>query len=255
MSSTITYCKQHLSGAAEFLGAVVLRLSLWLGLMLPLFWPSGEAIASPLALSIDQVRQQSEGIEVLMTGVVIVSSGQFASATFDQGFAIQDEAGGIYVSSDDDTDLHIGDVVEVVGTLQDDGHGQRMVRLQSWQRQSAQFAERAERVPRPASLREAATQLDGQLVVVQGTIVQPLVDDAPYGDRLWIQDATSTVQIYIPRSTNIAPQTLSFLQPGRAVEVVGFSSQYDGNDEVIPRKLGDMRPLGINPRLRGDSTH
>jgi uncharacterized protein YdeI (BOF family) len=36
--------------------------------------------------------------------------------------------------------------------------------------------------------------LDGQLVTIRGTIVQPFQDDAPYGDRLWLQDATDTIQ-------------------------------------------------------------
>ncbi|MGF1520799.1 MAG: hypothetical protein ACFBSF_00585 [Leptolyngbyaceae cyanobacterium] len=201
-------------------------------------------------LSIDQVRQQSDGVRVLMQGVVTVPSGQFESATFDQGFALQDQDGGIYVSTDHNPDLHLGEVVIVEGTLQDDGHGQRMVRLEHWQRQPSQFSELS---PCQASVKEAATQLDGQLVFVQGNIIRPLADDAPYGDRLWIEDATGTVQIYMPRSTHIAPQTLSFLQLGQALQVVGFSSQYDGNDEVIPRQLSDIQPLGVNPLPRGDS--
>jgi hypothetical protein len=41
-----------------------------------------------------------DGIEVTVTGRVTVTSGQFESASFDRGFALQDSEGGIYVSTD-----------------------------------------------------------------------------------------------------------------------------------------------------------
>ena len=197
-------------------------------------------MATPLALTINEARQQPDGVEVSLNGTVTVSGGQFRSASFDQGFAIQDQGGGIYVSTDRTTDLHIGDVVEVVGILQDDGHDQQVVQLEHWRQQPSLFSELE---PYPASIQEATTQLEGQLVAVQGTIVRPLTDDAPYGDRLWIEDDTGSVQIYIPRSTEIAPQTLPFLQLGQAIQVIGLSSQYDSKDEVMPRMLADMRRL------------
>jgi uncharacterized protein YdeI (BOF family) len=194
------------------------------------------ALAAPL--SIGQARQMPDGIEVTVTGRVTVTSGQFESASFDRGFALQDSAGGIYVSTNQVTDLQVGETVTVTGTLQDDGHGQRIIQMTTEERR-----DRATQVvtAKPVSI-AAAKHLDGSLVSVHGTLVRALVDDAPYGDRLWIADDTGTVQIYIPRSTKIAPAELSFLKPGQTLQVTGLSSEYDGSDEVIPRDRQDLVP-------------
>lgn len=205
----------------------------------------GMALAAPPTLPIHQARQQLEGSEVCIMGIVTVPSGRFRSATLDQGFAIQDSTSGIYVSTNQNIELRVGDTVDVEGTLQDDGHGQQIVRLKHWKRHSRL---RKAIAPQPASVQAAITQLDGKLVTVQGSIVRPLVDDAPYGDRLWIEDDTGIVQIYIPRSTGIAPQELSFLQPGNAIRVIGFSSQYDQNEEVIPRGVEDVSRVKLKVR-------
>ena len=220
--------------------ALIVLVLVWL------FLPK-TAAAMPLALSINQVRQQPDGVEVSTTGIVIVPSGRFKSATLDQGFAIQDQTSGIYVSTDQDTALRVGDRVNIEGTLHDDGHGQRVVSLKHWQRQRGLPIKIA---AQPASVQAAITELDGKLVTVQGSIVRTLVDDAPFGDRLWIEDDTGVVQIYIPRSTGIAPKKLSFLQPGYAIRVTGFSSQYDHNEEVIPRGFEDVSWIGTGGDVR-----
>ncbi|NER81672.1 MAG: hypothetical protein F6K42_19340 [Leptolyngbya sp. SIO1D8] len=212
----------------------------WLGLALP-----GSAIAATLNIPIDQARQQPDGVEVMVTGIVTVPSGHFASANLDQGFAIQDQNGGIYVSTESHLGLQAGQTVQVVGTLQDDGHGQRVLSLKHWQADVTSSAVLPSGLlPQSASVQEAITQLDGKLVTVQGTITRSLVDDAPYGDRLWLADDTGIVQIYIPRSTGITPQELRFLKPGQEIQVTGFSSQYDLNDEVMPRWIEDVRLMG-----------
>ena len=201
----------------------------------------GAAIAAPLALPIDQARQQPDSVEVVVVGRVTVPSGWFESANLDRGFALQDQSGGIFVSADRDVGLQTGEVVEVVGPLQDDGHGQRVVRLKAWHLRDLTLPKIA---PQVASVHTAATELEGQLVTVQGTIARPLVEDAPYGDRLWIEDDTGIMQIYIPRSTGISPQDLPFLQSGHMIRVTGLSSQYDLIDEVMPRQVEDIRPVG-----------
>jgi DNA/RNA endonuclease YhcR with UshA esterase domain len=101
-------------------------------------------------------------------------------------------------------------------------------------------------VPPQAVSIASAKDLDGSLVTVHGTLTQALVDDAPYGDRLWLSDETGTVQIYVPRSTGIHPAQLPWLKPGQSLQVTGLSSEYDGNDEVIPRDRSDL----VNRRPR-----
>src|SRR5919106_6212015 len=52
----------------------------------------------PKPISIAQARSLPLGTVVTIDGLVTVASGTFSSSTFDQGFAIQDNTGGIYVS-------------------------------------------------------------------------------------------------------------------------------------------------------------
>jgi hypothetical protein len=195
------------------------------------------AIAFPQTCFIDQARHQPNGAEVVVTGTVTVPSGVFSSSNLDQGFAIQDVTGGIYVTSDRPLDIHLGETVTITGQLTDDGHGQRMLALRDWhhsQRPLLPFA------PLSATAEQAGKWLDGQIVTVRGEIVKPLQDDAPYGDRLWLRDDTGEIQIYIAKSTGIVPQELPFLAVGRTIQVTGLSSQFDENDEVMPRSRQDL---------------
>lgn len=60
---------------------------------------------------------------VTVEGSVTVPSGVFTSSTFDQGFAIEDETGGIYISTIDNLNLHLHRRVRVTGALGDNGVG------------------------------------------------------------------------------------------------------------------------------------
>ena len=198
------------------------------------------AIAGPPRFTIDQARQQADGVEVSIAGVVTVPSGWFRSANLDQGFALQDVTGGLYITTDQPLPLSLGDSVAVSGILGNDGHGQRWVRLKAWQRRERSLSIV---VPKTVSAQVAGQQMDGQLVTVRGQIVRSLQDDAPYGDRLWIADDSGEIQIYMPKSTQIKPAELAFLQMGQTIEVTGLSSQFDNNDEVIPRRRADIQPM------------
>lgn len=227
------------------LEAALERRRAFLGWLLVVVWwlgmPAG-AIAFPKTCFIDQARHQPNGAEVTITGNITVPSGAFASANLDEGFAIQDVTGGIYVTTDEKLPLYLDETVTITGQLQDDGHGQRMLQLQNWQRSQRPLLPLS---PRLTSAQQAGKYLDGQLVTVRGEIVRPLKDDAPYGDRLWLRDDTGEIQIYMPKSTGIAPWELSCLAVGHTLEVTGLSSQFDDSDEVIPRSRSDL--AGCSP--------
>src|SRR5262245_41389887 len=59
------------------------------------------APSNPKTISISEARSLPLGTVVTIDGSVTVPSGAFSSSTFDQGFAIQDRTGGIYVSVPD----------------------------------------------------------------------------------------------------------------------------------------------------------
>jgi hypothetical protein len=172
---------------------------------------------------------------VTLKGTVTVPSGAFESGTFDKGFAIQDKTGGIYVSLPDDLGLSIGDQVEVTGQLaasfgllilttsaadvKDKGHG------------------------RPVQAQAVATNglseaTEGLLLTLSGTITQPIVDDLPYGYRIFVDDGSGEAQVFVYASTGI---DVSVLQPGQHVCVTGFGAQFDTHYELNPRIPGDIQ--------------
>src|SRR5215475_9183442 len=79
----------------------------------------GTAFAAPPTISIDEARSLPLGTVVTIDGSVTVSSGAFSSSTFDQGFAIQDQTGGIYVSTSDNLGFAPRQQVRVTGELAD----------------------------------------------------------------------------------------------------------------------------------------
>src|SRR4051812_25199310 len=93
-------------------------------LALALIVTAGTAFATPPAAadktnSIAQARALPLGTVVRIDGSVTVRSGAFSSSTFDQGFAIQDKSGGIYVSTSDNLGFAPRQQVRVTGTLAD----------------------------------------------------------------------------------------------------------------------------------------
>jgi len=227
------------SAGQRWIGLGLLVMALWLGTM-----PS--AIAFPKTCFIHQARHLPAGASVTVTGRVTVPSGAFGSANLDVGFAIQDVTGGIYVTAQETASLQVGDTIRVTGQLMNDGHGQQMLRLTDWDRSQQPLLPIS---PRVTSTAQAGRVLDGQIVTVRGQISQPLKADAPYGDRLWIRDETGEIQIYIAKSTGIDPEKLAYLTVGQMIEVTGFSSQFDENDEVMPRSRDDLVALSAQSSM------
>ena len=73
----------------------------------------------PKTISIAEARSLPLGTVVTIDGSVTVPSGAFSSSTFDQGFAIQDRTGGIYVSTPNNLGFVLRQQVRVTGTLAD----------------------------------------------------------------------------------------------------------------------------------------
>src|SRR5262245_41375049 len=99
-------------------------------LVLSLLVPALPAVAGA-ATPIAAARDLPLGTAVIVEGRVTVPSGLFASASLrDEGFAIQDVTGGIYVRLDDDLGIHLNQQVRVTGTL-DESSKIRFVRAEA----------------------------------------------------------------------------------------------------------------------------
>ena len=218
----------RVAGALLALGLLVLALAL-----LP-----ASSQAAPLAapaIDIGAARGLPLGSTVTLKGTVTVPSGAFESGTFDKGFAIQDKTGGIYVSVPDDLGLQIRDQVEVTGQLAD-SFGLLILTAGTGDVKSKGHGH-------PVSAESVATSAlgeatEGQLIQIVGVITQPVVNDLPFGYRLFVDDGSGAAQVFVYASTGI---DVSGLQPGQTVRVVGFGGQFADHYEINPRIPGDIQ--------------
>jgi uncharacterized protein YdeI (BOF family) len=216
---------------------LLVRFSLMLCISLVLTIAPGSAYAAK-TINIGDARALPLGSTVAIKGTVTVASGAFASSSFDQGFALEDKSGGIYVSLGTDVGLRLGDQVEVTGQLQESfgllilaPYGPGDVKPKGYGRPVT-----------PAALSTGSVNeaTEGRLVVVEGIIVQAVSSDLPYGYKFSVNDSSGEIQIFISASTNIS---LSGLTLGQRVRVSGFSGQFDTTYEVQPRLQADITVL------------
>jgi hypothetical protein len=168
-------------------------------------------------------------------GSVTVPSGTFASSFFDEGFAIQDRSGGIYVSVADNLGLGLRQEVRVTGQLVD-SFG--LLTLVPAATSDVSVHGRGARVrPRWVHTGAIGEATEGLLVEVFGRVTTPVTPDPPFGSKILVDDGSGPIRIFINAS---APIDVSEIAQGQLLNVVGFSSQF--NDfEIDPRFQEDLR--------------
>ncbi|HYL06769.1 MAG TPA: hypothetical protein VE075_12060 [Thermoanaerobaculia bacterium] len=199
--------------------------------------PATERVAAahePHPIAIGDARAMPLGTVVTVEGTVTVDSGAFSSSSFDEGFAIQDHTGGIYVSVATDLGLDVPQRVLVTGQLVDsfglltlvpaadsgvevEGHGRRVKPL--WVRTGSVG---------PAN--------QGLIVRVVGVITQPVEPDPPFGNKVFVDDGSGPIRVFVNTSTGI---DVSGLAQGQLLSVVGFSSAFN-DPEIDPRFQSDL---------------
>ncbi|MBD0326583.1 MAG: hypothetical protein ICV68_09135 [Pyrinomonadaceae bacterium] len=200
--------------------------------------PAALAQAEAKVVSIAEARRLALDTVVTVEGSVIVPSGNFKSSISDEGFAIQDGSGGIYVRMNVNMGLSVNERVRVVGQLAENNGLLAVVP------ESVDAVRKLGRGPEATPLKVSTGKInettEGRLVRVKGMITRPIVSDMPYGSRLFINDGTGEIQIYVSASAQI---DLSRFHAGQRVRVVGFSGQYKDHYEVEPRFASDIRVL------------
>lgn len=189
------------------------------------------------AIPITAARSLPLGSTVTLKGTVTVPSSAFESGTFDQGFAIQDTTGGIYVSVPVDLNLAIGAQVAVTGQLTDSSG---LLILTASADDVKRKGRRHPVAPVPIATAGVSEATEGRLVAISGVVTQPVGDDLPYGYRLFVNDGSGEAQVFIYASTGI---DVSSLQPGQTVHVIGLSAQFADHYEINPRLPGDISVL------------
>ena len=187
-------------------------------------------------ISIAQARSLPLGTVVTIAGLVTVPSGAFSSSTFDQGFAIQDKTGGIYVSTPANLSLSPRQQVLVTGTLADNVLPGLLVLTDVT---AIKLRGRGPVVqPVPVLTGDVSEATEGTLVTITGTITQPIVNDLPFGFIIFVDDGSGEVHSFVSASTGI---DVSGLSQGQTIEITGFSGQFADHFEVDPRTQDDIR--------------
>ncbi|MCI0709974.1 MAG: DNA-binding protein [Chloroflexi bacterium] len=214
-----------------------IRLSLAL-LFALLFVVGIHAPVSASTITIAQARSMPLGSVVTVEGYVTVASGDFSSATFDQGFAIQDDTAGIYVSVPDNLHLQQNRHVQVTGTLADSF---ALLILTNATVETLPGAKRVE--PMLVNTGDVSESTEGLLLTVEGVITQPVGDDLPFGYRVYVDDGSGELQLFVHASTGIDPFTQGYFEVGRRVRATGFSGEFIDHFELDPRSPGDIHPV------------
>ena len=194
--------------------------------------------ADPKTITIAEARALPLGTVVTVDGSVTVPSGAFSSSTFDQGFAIQDRTGGIYVSVPDNLGLALRQQVRVTGKLADTVLPGLLVLVDVTEVKAHGSGPKVR--PLPVATGDVNETTEGKLVTITGTITQPVVNDLPFGFIIFINDGSGEVHAFVCASTGI---DVSGLSPGQTVEITGFSGQFADDFEVDPRTQADIRVL------------
>jgi len=194
------------------------------------------AQAAEKTITIAEARSLPLGTTVTIDGSVTVASGAFSSSTFDQGFAIQDKTGGIYVSTSDNLGFALRQQVRVTGTLADTVLPGLLVLVDVTDVKAHGAGPKVE--PLSVSTGGVGEATEGSLVQITGTISQPIVNDLPFGFIIVVNDGSGEVNVFVAASTGI---NVSGLSPGQTIEVTGFSGQFADHFEVDPRIQDDIR--------------
>lgn len=199
--------------------------------------PLCAAAAGPNHIPIVAARVQAQGTIVSVIGLVSVPSGAFRSSSEDEGFAIQDQTAGIWISVKKNFRFKPGQKVLVRGSV-----GERFGKVQIVPDSLADVQALPGRKLAVAT-GQVGMATRGYIISIEGTITRDgVVDDLPYGYKLFLDDGSGAAQVFLSKSTNINARA-PYLKPGRKLRVTGFGSQYNKTYEVEPRNRRDLEPL------------
>lgn len=186
--------------------------------------------------TIAAARAMPLGTVTTIEGTVTTPSGVFASSFFDEGFAVQDETAGIFVSLPD-TNVHVKPPqhVEVTGVLQDSS-GLLVIAVGSVKGVKVKDNDNP---VQPTWVRTGSVgeSTEGSLVRAVGVITQGPIDDLPFGHKFFIDDGSGEITVYVNRGTHVNVQPLAV---GQLIEVTGFSSQFTDHYEIDIRGPQDL---------------
>ncbi|KFE70081.1 DNA-binding protein [Hyalangium minutum] len=188
-------------------------------------------------LNISKARAEATGATVTIEGTVTVAPGAFTSALEDQGFAVQDGTAGVYVKMAEKQSFGVGTQVRVTGVLDE----QNKLRTLKAEPSGVTVLKGTKKLsPTKVGTGAVNESVEGQLIQVKGKITKTFQDDSPYGYKLYIDDGSGEIQIFVHVSAGFDKAALQALAAGKEIQVVGFGAQYETTYEVAPRSPADL---------------
>ena len=172
-------------------------------------------------------RERAPGTAVTVEGIVTVASG-----SFDDGFALQDSSGGIYVTRTPGKAVKTGDRVRVSGKLAAPNN-QVAIEPGFVASRGSGSAPMAQEVT--TGIIGPATE--GRLIAVRGKVTREFENDPPWGWKIYLDDGSGPLLVFVSTKTKI---DVSGLRAGQPLRVVGFSGRYEQHTELLPRMPDDV---------------
>lgn len=198
-------------------------------------------ISAAIADGIADARLQALGTTVTIDGYVSVASGTFTGFSFDQGFAIQDDDAGIYVSVAINPSLNLNKHVRVTGTLST-SYNQLVLSADIADIEILTGAKHVDTTEMNTGNINHSSE--GLLVAVEGAVTSGPFDDLPYGWKFFMDDGSGNITIYVASTVNFNPLNVPWLVPGQQIRLTGLSSEFGDHFEIEPRRRGDLVKLG-----------
>jgi hypothetical protein len=192
----------------------------------------------PELSTIAEARALPLGTIAKVEGFVTVAPRTFFSGVGDLGFALQDDTGGIYVNIFQLVSAPLGSKMLVLGRTAS-AAGQSVLATNDTGVEKLEGTNLFE--PKDVKTGDVGESTEGLLVRIKGNVSKAVVDDKPYGIKAYVNDGSGEVQIFVNLDTNDEPLIdTTKLAVGTAVEITGFSEQYDKDYEIAPRKSSDL---------------
>lgn len=203
-------------------------------LMTTLALACADIFAGEPSTPIRKVRADALGSEVTISGIVTVAPGTQSSSSGDQGFALQDQTAGIYVSLQNRINLKLGQKVSVTGILAKSNEKLQVVPASS---AAVRLLHEPSLVLKTGDLGSSTA---GYIVTIEGKITEKgLIADDPYGAYFFLDDGSGPGQVFLNASTNINSNAALF-KAGARLRVTGFCNQFGSKYEVEPRSKSDI---------------
>lgn len=195
--------------------------------------------ADPISIiSISEARKLLPGSVVTIQGTITVASGTFSSST-PYGYALQDSTAGIYIIDSIPPmkdEFKSGEMVMVTGVVEEISNLLAIRETTATKTGTGNVI-----TPIPVNTGNVNESYEGMIVNTSG-IIESLRNDLPYGYKIYINDGSGLLNIFVNTSAGFLGDTTQW-RVSDSISVIGFSAQYGAEYEVEPVMRQDISVL------------